>query len=123
MLKLSLIFCIVFCSSFLQAQNKKDAHGKRTGKWVYTGADKPSSGISKTGKVEEGIYVDGRKEGVWTKYHKDGKTPKLKGNYSNNRPLLKWSVLPFGRVLFLMLVFNIKIICKLRKANSKNCLI
>lgn len=61
-------------------------HGKRTGKWVYTGADKPSSGISKTGKVEEGIYVEGRKEGVWTKYHKDGKTPKLKGNYSNNRP-------------------------------------
>lgn len=61
-------------------------HGKRTGKWVYTGADKPSSGIVKTGKVEEGIYVEGRKEGVWTKYHKDGKTPKLKGNYSNNRP-------------------------------------
>jgi antitoxin component YwqK of YwqJK toxin-antitoxin module len=86
MLKLTVIFCILFCASFVQAQNKKDAHGKRTGKWVYTGADKPSSGISKTGKVEEGIYVDGRKEGVWTKYHKDGKTPKLKGNYSNNRP-------------------------------------
>lgn len=61
-------------------------HGKRTGKWVYTGADKPNSGIAKTGKVEEGIYVNGRKEGVWTKYHKDGKTPKLKGNYVDNRP-------------------------------------
>jgi hypothetical protein len=44
-------------------------------------------------------------------------------NYPKNRPLWKWSVLPFGRVLFLMLVFNIKRVCKLRKANSKTCLI
>jgi antitoxin component YwqK of YwqJK toxin-antitoxin module len=86
MIKLTFIFCIVFCASYVHAQNKKDVHGKRTGKWIYTGADKPSSGISKTGKVEEGIYLEGRKEGIWTKYHKDGKTPKLKGNYSNNRP-------------------------------------
>jgi hypothetical protein len=86
MAKLSFIFYFVFCASFVQAQNKKDVQGKRTGKWVYTGADKPNSGIVKTGKVEEGLYVEGRKEGVWTKYHKDGKTPKLKGNYSNNRP-------------------------------------
>jgi antitoxin component YwqK of YwqJK toxin-antitoxin module len=86
MIKHSLAFLFILVTTFAQAQNKKDMHGKRTGKWVYTGADKPSSGISKTGKVEEGIYVEGRKEGVWTKYHKDGKTPKLKGNYSNNRP-------------------------------------
>jgi len=86
MIKSTLIFCFIFACSFLRAQNKKDVHGKRTGKWVYTGADKPSSGISKTGKVEEGVYVYGRKEGIWTKYHKDGKTPKLKGNYTDNRP-------------------------------------
>ncbi len=86
MLKTTFIFCFFFCTFFVHAQNKKDVHGKRTGKWVYTGADKPSSGISKSGKVEEGIYVAGRKEGIWTKYHKDGKTPKLKGNYSDNRP-------------------------------------
>jgi antitoxin component YwqK of YwqJK toxin-antitoxin module len=84
--KTTLIFCFIFCTFFVHAQNKKDVHGKRTGKWVYTGADKPNSGISKSGKVEEGIYVAGRKEGIWTKYHKDGKTPKLKGNYSDNRP-------------------------------------
>lgn len=86
MIKHSLAFLFILVTTFVQAQNKKDMHGKRTGKWIYTGTDKPSSGLSKTGKVEEGIYVDGRKEGVWTKYHKDGKTPKLKGNYSNNRP-------------------------------------
>ncbi|MFM6934207.1 MAG: toxin-antitoxin system YwqK family antitoxin [Flavobacteriales bacterium] len=86
MLKFFIFFGCIFFSALLNAQNKKDIHGKRTGKWVYTGADKPQSGISKTGKVEEGIYVNGRKEGIWTKYHKDGKTPKLKGNYTNNRP-------------------------------------
>ncbi len=86
MIKHSLVILFLLVATFVQAQNKKDAHGKRTGKWVYTGADKPHSGIAKTGKVEEGVYVDGRKEGVWTKFHKDGKTPKLKGNYSDNRP-------------------------------------
>jgi hypothetical protein len=83
----SLITCCFILSAFsVQGQNKKDVHGKRTGKWVYNVTDKPQSGIAKTGKVEEGVYLDGRKEGIWTKYHKDGKTPKLKGNYSNNRP-------------------------------------
>ena len=86
MSKLIFTYCLLFATFFVHAQNKKDVHGKRTGKWVYTGADKPNSGIAKTGKVEEGIYVNGRKEGVWTKYHKDGKTPKLKGNYVDNRP-------------------------------------
>jgi antitoxin component YwqK of YwqJK toxin-antitoxin module len=86
MSKLIFTFCLLLATFFVHAQNKKDVHGKRTGKWVYTGADKPNSGIAKTGKVEEGIYVNGRKEGVWTKYHKDGKTPKLKGNYVDNRP-------------------------------------
>jgi antitoxin component YwqK of YwqJK toxin-antitoxin module len=86
MFKLFLTYCLLLSSFLVHAQNKKDAHGKRTGKWVYTGADKPNSGIPKTGKVEEGIYVNGRKEGIWTKYHKDGKTPKLKGNYVDNRP-------------------------------------
>lgn len=38
------------------------------------------------GKVGEGKYKDDRKVGVWIKYHTDGKTPKLKGTYENNRP-------------------------------------
>ncbi len=67
-------------------QNQKDKNGKRTGKWVFKGVDRPESGVAKDGKVEEGYFVNGRKEGVWIKYHKDGKTIKLKGNYSNNRP-------------------------------------
>jgi len=68
------------------SQNKKDKDGKRTGKWVFTGKDKPNSGVLQNGKAEEGYFYKGRKEGVWVKYHADGKTPYLKGQYNNNRP-------------------------------------
>jgi antitoxin component YwqK of YwqJK toxin-antitoxin module len=67
--------------------NVTDAAGKKQGKWIYFGKDRPESGVPANGKVEEGKYLDDRKEGIWIKYHKDGVTPALKGNYSNNRPM------------------------------------
>jgi antitoxin component YwqK of YwqJK toxin-antitoxin module len=66
--------------------NQKDATGKKQGKWIYFGKDRPQEGFPMEGKIEEGPYSDDRKEGVWIKYHNDGITPKLKGVYSNNRP-------------------------------------
>lgn len=65
--------------------NRSDEKGKQ-GHWIYYGRDRPDSGVPADGKVEEGNYVDDRKEGTWIKYHNDGKTPKLKGYYKNNRP-------------------------------------
>jgi antitoxin component YwqK of YwqJK toxin-antitoxin module len=81
-----LIFSFYTWSIPLFSQNLKDSNGKRTGKWIFTGADRPNSGVQKDAKIEEGYFVNGRKEGIWLKYHKDGKTISLKGNYSNNRP-------------------------------------
>lgn len=66
--------------------NNKDGNGKKQGKWVYLGKDRPSEGFPADGKVEEGNYKDDRKEGLWIKYYNDGVTPKLKGEYKNNRP-------------------------------------
>lgn len=66
--------------------NKKDENGKKQGRWLYLGKDKPQEGYPADGKIEEGPYVDDRKEGIWIKYHTDGSTPKLKGEYKNNRP-------------------------------------
>lgn len=66
--------------------NQKDTQGKKQGKWVYFGKDRPAEGFPAEGKIEEGAYKDDRKEGVWIKYHNDGITPKLKGSYVNNRP-------------------------------------
>ncbi|MFT5777603.1 MAG: antitoxin component YwqK of YwqJK toxin-antitoxin module [Crocinitomicaceae bacterium] len=60
--------------------------GKKQGKWIYLGKDRPTAGYPAEGKIEEGSYKDNRKEGVWIKYHNDGATPSLKGEYLNNRP-------------------------------------
>lgn len=66
--------------------NKTDESGRKQGKWVYLGKDRPTAGYPSEGKIEEGPYIDDRKEGTWIKYHNDGVTPKLKGEYTNNRP-------------------------------------
>lgn len=72
--------------SGLAQPNKKDEKGLKQGYWTVKGKHRPGAGIAAEGKVEEGKYVNNRKTGIWTKYFRDGKTPKLKGNYQNNRP-------------------------------------
>ena len=65
--------------------NASDAKGKQ-GPWLILGKDVPEKGYPAEGKVEEGPYKDNRKNGKWTKYFKDGMTPRLIGDYSNGRP-------------------------------------
>lgn len=66
--------------------NQRDENNLKQGYWVYYGKDRPESGYPENGKIEEGRYVNDRKEGFWIKYHIDGITPKMKGAYLNNRP-------------------------------------
>ncbi len=66
--------------------NQKSADGKKQGKWIVYGKDKPEEGYPSNGKIEEGEYRNGRRENTWIKYHKDGVTPRLIGQYHNNRP-------------------------------------
>ncbi len=66
---------------------KVDDKQQKQGYWIWYGKDRPNSGVPPDGKVEEGRYVDSRKEGLWIKYHQDGKTPKIIGHYQNNRPV------------------------------------
>ena len=82
---LSIILLCLFCNENF-AQNKLNTSGRKSGKWVFKGKDHPASGYAENSVVEEGNFINGRKEGIWLRYHKDGKTPKLKGNYRNNRP-------------------------------------
>ena len=72
--------------SICYSQNLYDQKGKKTGKWIFKGKHHPFSGYTENTKVEEGIFINGRKEGIWIKYHRDGQTIRLKGNYRNNRP-------------------------------------
>jgi antitoxin component YwqK of YwqJK toxin-antitoxin module len=70
--------------------NKRSADGKKQGKWIYYGQDRPSEGFPAKGKIEEGEYKDDRRVGLWIMYYNDGITPKLKGVYNNNRPSGKY---------------------------------
>ncbi len=66
--------------------NRIDEHQQKQGYWILYAKVVSISGSVNSVKVEEGRYVNNRKEGTWIKYHEDGKTPKLKGFYVNNRP-------------------------------------
>lgn len=105
-----LFFCFVFCGLLIapcaraefnqdDKLNQKDQQGKKQGRWLYLGKDRPQEGYPAEGKIEEGPYKDDRKEGTWVKYHNDGVTPKLRGEYVNNRPQGQYVKLyPNGKV-------------------------
>ncbi len=83
------LFTSFFLSFFVYSQkeiNKLDNKGKKQGHWIFYGKDRPGLGIADDVKCEEGLFKNDRKEGLWTVYHKDGKTPRLKAIYVNNRP-------------------------------------
>ena len=64
-------FTVVYflCSHVSLAQNLKDEDGKKHGKWVIKGKDRPKSGYESNAVIEEGTYHHGRKTGVWIKYN------------------------------------------------------
>jgi antitoxin component YwqK of YwqJK toxin-antitoxin module len=74
----------VFCAE-MDTVNQLDSEGKRSGYWVLNTENKPVSQHSNI-KSKEGFYQKGRKQGTWILYHKDGKTPRLIGEYADNRP-------------------------------------
>jgi len=93
MKQLIYITCLLFFSNGFgqDTLNRVDANGKKQGHWIYYGKDRPESGVPLEGKVMEGNYIDDRKEGVWIRYNLDGVTPKLKGEYKNDRPTGSYS--------------------------------
>jgi len=65
--------------------NRLNSKGQREGWWILSKTNtavQPSKGI----KAKEGRYVNGRKFGAWINYYEDGVTPRLIGEYSDNRP-------------------------------------
>src|SRR5678810_915893 len=49
-----------------------DADRKRQGWWLINGAMEQDHNYSATAIVEEGLYIDGLKEGWWKHYNPDG---------------------------------------------------
>lgn len=90
---ISLIFCLATIPSYSQTFeivdgdtiNKVDAEGKRQGKWQVKARSRVDKGYTEGQLIEEGVYKNTRKQGVWKKYYPDGKI-KSEITYVNSRP-------------------------------------
>ncbi|MES2557523.1 MAG: hypothetical protein V4604_15315 [Bacteroidota bacterium] len=93
MTKLLLLTLLLLSVGFAQASDLKtktsrnhvNASGEREGFWVVTKDNDPILNDQAV-KYKEGSYKNGRKEGVWITYYEDGVTPRLIGEYADNRP-------------------------------------
>jgi len=65
--------------------NKVDAEGRRQGKWIVSNKIKNLPDYKEDQKVEEGIYSDNKKTGIWKEYYPSGGL-KNKITFENNRP-------------------------------------
>ena len=65
--------------------NKVDVNSKKQGRWVILGKTKHNSCYQPEAKVEEGTYVENKKEGIWKEYYCNGNM-KDKITFQNGRP-------------------------------------
>lgn len=88
LLSLSILTCgLSFAGNQKTADtiNHLNKSGEREGWWVLSKDNDPIV-PGKALKSKEGPYINGRKNGVWITYYEDGVTPRLIGEYSDNRP-------------------------------------
>lgn len=69
----------------LQDTNKKDEQGRKQGYWVITGSMKATPGFKPDQVIEEGNYLDDKKNGLWKAYYANG-NKKSEIEYKNNKP-------------------------------------
>lgn len=94
MTKLLLLTLLLLSVGFVHAnglknkstRNHLNASGEREGFWVVSKDNDPIADGVEALKYKEGSYKNGRKEGVWITYYEDGVTPRLIGEYADNRP-------------------------------------
>jgi antitoxin component YwqK of YwqJK toxin-antitoxin module len=67
------------------AANVIDAAGMRQGYWKITGEMVENKDYKKNQVVEEGAYIDNKRNGVWKKYYPSGKL-RSEITYKNNHP-------------------------------------
>lgn len=79
-------------------ENITDINGHRQGYWRITGAISVEEGYRKSQLIEEGIYLDNKREGVWKKYYPTGNV-KSEISYEDNHPFGSYKVFyPNGEV-------------------------
>lgn len=78
-------------SSDSSYKNLTDVNGYRQGHWVITGEMSREEGYNKNQIVEEGVYMDNKRQGLWKKYFPTGAL-KSEITYSDNHPLGSYKV-------------------------------
>ena len=83
----TICFCFVFHCFFGQAvdTNFVDKDNLKQGYWQILGQDRKLPNYKDNQLLEEGIYVNSRKQGLWIKYYPNGSI-KSKIAYVNSRP-------------------------------------
>jgi antitoxin component YwqK of YwqJK toxin-antitoxin module len=88
-LSLSLVL-VAFVASAIpgvrSGHNEKDATGHRQGYWIITGEMISDRQFPPQATVEEGMYKDDRREGLWKKYWPNGKL-RSEITYTSGKPL------------------------------------
>jgi len=76
--KISLLICALLCNLNTFSQNDTinftDEQNKKQGYWILTNHQKKLPGYRADQKVEEGYFIDNKKEGKWVFYYRNGKT-------------------------------------------------
>jgi antitoxin component YwqK of YwqJK toxin-antitoxin module len=65
--------------------NRTDENGRKQGKWIVYGKNRPGECYQADQKVEEGRYADNKKTGIWIDYHCNGNM-KSRFTFVNGRP-------------------------------------
>jgi hypothetical protein len=65
--------------------NMTGANGKKQGKWILHGYSKKNPCYKDMQVIEEGMYKDNKRIGIWTEYHCNGKI-KSKITYIDGKP-------------------------------------
>jgi antitoxin component YwqK of YwqJK toxin-antitoxin module len=81
----SLAFSAPAFAGTTDSLNYIDGAGKRQGKWIIYGRMQQDRSYANESKVEEGVYRESLKTGLWMAYFPDGKK-KTEFVYVNNRP-------------------------------------
>lgn len=85
-LSLAIAFSVTLAAHSLLAElNQIDEKGQRQGYWIISGSMVSDRAYFPENKVEEGRYLDNRKEGLWKKYWPNGKT-RSEINYTKGKP-------------------------------------
>lgn len=84
-----MLICIVLHSLICFSQNDTinftDDQNKKQGYWIFTNQHKKLPGYQSNQKVEEGFFVNNKKEGKWVFYYRNGKKKQILF-YQNGKP-------------------------------------